>query len=86
MEDNIKNKIQKYIEKYHEIPKIFIMERDEKKYLYISSNSLNKCREIEEVLISHLICYNDNNTFLSENEIEYLNNWDAEKYRKNLNN
>ena len=86
IKDIIKNKIKKYIEKYHEIPKIFIMERDEKKYLYISSNSLNKCREIEEVLISHLICYNDNNTFLSENEIEYLNNWDAEKYRKNLNN
>lgn len=86
MEENLKNKIEKYIETYHEIPKIFILERNGKKYLYISSTSLNKCKEIEEVLISHLICYNDNNIFLDKNEIEYLNNWDAEKFRKNLNN
>ena len=85
MEDNLENKIKKYIKKYHEIPKIFIIEQNKKKYLYISSNSLNKCKEIEEVLISHLICYKDNNIFLDKNEIDYLNNWDAEKYRKNLN-
>jgi FMN phosphatase YigB (HAD superfamily)/ribulose-5-phosphate 4-epimerase/fuculose-1-phosphate aldolase len=85
MDDGLENKIKNYIEKYLEIPKIFIMKQTEKNYLYISSTSLNKCKEIEEVLISHLICYNDNNTFLSENEIDYLNNWDAEKFRKDLN-
>jgi len=50
------------------------------------SSSLNKCKEIEDVLLSHLIFYKDSNIFLDKNEIEYLNNWDAEKYRKNLNN
>ena len=82
-QDNIEKKIIQYITKYDECPKIFII-KDNKNLLYISSNSINKCREIEEVLVSHLICYNDNNQFLSESETNYLNNWDAEKYRKSL--
>ena len=53
--------------------------------MYISSNSIFKCKEIEDVLISHLICYKDNNIFLDKNELDYLNNWDAEKYRKTIN-
>ena len=61
------------------------MKQNEEKYLYISSGNLNRCKEIEDVLLSHLICYNNNNVFLDDNEINYLNNWDAEKYRKNLN-
>lgn len=48
------------------------------------SNVFNKCKEIEEVLLSHFICYNELNIFLDKSEINYLNNWDAEKFRKNL--
>ena len=31
---------------------------------------------------TYLICYNKNNSILSTEENNYLNNWDAEKYRK----
>ena len=50
--------------------------------MYISSSSLNKCRDIEQVLLSHLICFKDINIFLKPDEIKYLNNW--EKYRRVL--
>ena len=75
--------INDYIENYQEIPKIFIYLSD-KKYMYISSNSLSKCREIEQVLLSHLLCYRDNNIILKNEEIKYLNNWEAEKYRQSI--
>ena len=79
--ENIDKQSNLYIKTFKEIPKIFILNLD-KCYLYISSSSINKCREIEQVLVSHFICYKDNNIFLDEKEINYLNNWDAEKYRK----
>ena len=79
--ENIDKQINSYIDTYREIPKIFILKLN-KLYLYISSSSINKCREIEQVLVSHFMCYKDNNIFLDKKEINYLNNWDAEKYRK----
>ena len=79
--ENIDKQINSYIDTYREIPKIFILKLN-KYYLYISSSSINKCREIEQVLVSHFMCYQDNNIFLDKKEINYLNNWDAEKYRK----
>lgn len=80
---NIKASIEQYFSKYNEIPKIFIY-NTEKKQLYISSNSLNKCRDIEQVLLSHILCYNVSNILLDDKEIKYLNNWEAEEYRKNI--
>ena len=79
---NIKEKVNEYLQKYMELPKILILKGDKKNYLYISSNNLNKCREIEQVLLSHIICYKNTNIFLDEDEIKYLNNWEAEKYRQ----
>lgn len=54
--------------------------------LYINSNSIIKCREIEEVLLSniYILEYNDNIQSLSNNEIDFLLNWDSEIYRKNF--
>jgi hypothetical protein len=48
------------------------------------SHSIAKCREIEEVLLSKLLISqnNQNKTFLSSDEICFLMNWDAEKYRQ----
>lgn len=54
--------------------------------LFINSKNIYKCREIEQVLKSNLelVYENDNINFLPEHEINFLNNWDSEKYRKNL--
>ena len=67
---------------YQEIPKIIIINHN----IYIISNSITKCREIEEVLLSKLLIADNNQkkTFLSSDEICFLNNWDAEKYRQLL--
>lgn len=76
------NNIQEYKELYGEYPKIII----ENQSLYINSHSLTKCRDIEEVLKSNLLILDSNlqKNYLSNEEICFLNNWDAEKYRKLL--
>jgi len=67
---------------YQELPKIIVMNH----YIYMISHSIAKCREIEEVLLSKILVSQNNNnkTFLSPDEICFLNNWDAEKYRQYL--
>ena len=72
--------IEKYKKKYYEIPKIFLF----KENFYVNSKTLKKCIEIESLFKTHLICYDINNELLTDNENNYLNNWNAEKYRKNL--
>lgn len=76
--DNINN----YLKLYNEYPKIII----EKEHIYIYSINLSKCKEIEDVLKSNIIILDTTleKNFLSMDEICFLNNWDAEKYRKNL--
>ena len=69
-----------YQNKYNELPKIFYLNQK----IYINSNSIKKCIEIESLLKSHILCYHQNNIILSNKENNYLNNWDAEKYRKKL--
>lgn len=73
-------KISDYQINYHEIPKLFLYNNN----IYINSNSIKKCIEIESLLKSHLICYDEKNNILNNEENNYLNNWDAEKYRKNI--
>jgi FMN phosphatase YigB (HAD superfamily)/ribulose-5-phosphate 4-epimerase/fuculose-1-phosphate aldolase len=74
--------INTYYEDYGELPKIIIINNN----VYISSISLSKCRDIEEVLLSNLIVLDSNSekNYLSKDEICFLNNWDSEKYRKML--
>jgi hypothetical protein len=71
-----------YIKKFNESPKIII----ENDFIYINNHTLQKCKEIEDVLKSNLIILDTNfdKIFLSYEEICFLNNWDAEKYRKLL--
>ena len=75
--------IEKYYNNYKEIPKIFIY--DKKNLLFIISNSLKKCKDIEDVLKANLLILDtkEKKQYLSQDEICFLNNWDAEKYRKN---
>ena len=84
VEESLEINIKNYIHHNGEIPKIFIKKNEDSFLCYICSNSLKKCLEIESVLKSHLLCYQKNNELLTDDEIQYLNNWDAEKYRKSL--
>lgn len=74
------NNIEKYKNLYSDCPKIII----ENAFIYITSHSLVNCKEIEEVLKSNLIILDSKyeKNYLSLEEIYFLNNWDAEKYRK----
>ena len=74
--------IEEYKNTYNEPPKIII----ENNNIYINSHSLTKCKEIEDVLKSNLLILDSNfgKNYLSHDEICFLNNWDAEKYRKLL--
>jgi len=77
---NTLEELHNFYNTYQELPKIIIINNE----IYITSHSLCKCREIEEVLLSNLIIVdtNEEKTFLSPDEICFLNNWDAEKYRQ----
>lgn len=74
--------IDKYYLEFNEIPKILIIDN----LLYIIAINLKKCKEIEDVLKANLLILDTNEDikYLSTDEIFFLNNWDAEKYRKNL--
>jgi HAD superfamily hydrolase (TIGR01549 family) len=80
---NIKDDIDSFWEKYNELPKVLIYNNN----VYINAHSLQKCREIEEVLLSNLFILDTKylKNYLSEKELYFLNNWDAEIYRKLLN-
>jgi len=74
--------IEEFKRKYGEPPKIIVFNDK----LYITSHSINKCKEIEEVLKSKLMILDSryNKNYLTLDEICFLNNWDAEQYRKLL--
>lgn len=77
------NDLVEYKIKYGESPKIIVVNN---KYIYINANTIQKCREIEDVFKSSLLILDTkyNKELLKPDEICYLNNWDAEKYRKML--
>lgn len=74
--------IKTYFNNYNELPKIVIINN----LLFIISNSLKKCKEIEDVLKANLLILDttEKKQYLSQDEICFLNNWDAEKYRQLL--
>lgn len=74
--DNIKT----YYEKFKELPRIIIIDNR----IYLNSNSISKCKEIEELMLANLMILDSvfDKNYLSIEEICFLNNWDAEKYRR----
>jgi rhamnose utilization protein RhaD (predicted bifunctional aldolase and dehydrogenase) len=76
--------IEAYIEKFGVFPKVLIYNE----MIFIIAPSLRKAKEMEEVLkFTILVLYHNRNqklNFLKEDEIDYLNNWEAEKYRQKL--
>lgn len=78
------NNILNYKQKYFSLPKVVIYEN---KLFFIAPNT-NKAKEMEEVMKFNIMVLeqniNNDKTFLEIEELKYLNNWEAEKYRQKL--
>lgn len=76
--------LQKYKEKYFELPKIISYKNN----LFFIAQNIRKAKEIEEVFKFHIMVLEQNmksdNSFLELEELAYLGNWEAEKYRKTI--
>lgn len=75
--------IQKYKNAYHETPKIVLFNNQ----VFIIAKNIKKAKEIEEVLKFHIIVLSqnsENTNFLEFEELAYLSNWEAEKYRQKI--
>ena len=81
-DEKFKSEIDLYRELYFESPKIIIYQEN----LYIVAATYQKCKEIEDLLVANLWILNSDSEkqYLSSSEIQFLNGWDAEKYRKTL--
>ena len=69
---------------YHELPKVIIYNN----IFFIRALSIKKAKEVEEVLKFHImvLLYNKNLNlnFLKSEELDYLSNWEAEKFRQKI--
>jgi hypothetical protein len=74
--------ISAYINNFNENPKIIIYNE----HVYMINKSIRKCKETEDVFKANLLILDidEDKTYLTKEEICFLNNWDAEKYRKLL--
>lgn len=76
--------IQQYKEKYYEFPKIVIFQKN----LFFIAPNIKKAKEMEEVFKFHIMVLEQNLkndvNFLELNELAYLSNWEAEKYRQKV--
>lgn len=76
--------LEDYKIKNHECPKVIIYDSK----LFFRASTLKKAKEIEEVFKFHIMVLaqnQDNNlNFLELDELAYLSNWEAEKYRQKL--
>jgi hypothetical protein len=71
------------MERFNEIPKVIVFED----HLFLIGANVKKCKESEEVLKSHVLTLSTatpNVQFLANDELKYLMNWDAEKYRQRI--
>lgn len=78
------NDIEKFILTYNELPKVII---SDDKLFFIAPN-VKKAKEMEEVMKAHIMvlnqCKEHDKNFLLNDELNYLKNWEAEKYRQKL--
>ena len=79
-----KKLIENYLSEFNSFPKVIIY----KKNIFFISDNIAKAKQIEEVFKFHIITLvssKDNDiTFLNENELKYLSNWEAEKFRQKI--
>ncbi|ARU49517.1 class II aldolase/adducin family protein [Sulfurospirillum diekertiae] len=75
--------IQEYQNTYYETPKILLFNNK----IYIIAQNIKKAKEIEDALRFHIIVLennSENTNFLEFEELAYLMNWEAEKYRQKI--
>ncbi len=76
--------LQDYKIKYFEFPKVVVYKR---KLFFIAQNT-KKAKEMEEVMKFHIMALEqntkNNKNFLDSEELAYLGNWEAEKYRQKV--
>lgn len=78
------NKITEYKNKYYEYPKVILY----KDNIFFVAKNTKKAKEIEEVFKFHIMTLISSHTkeinYLSQEEIQYIGNWEAEKYRQKI--
>jgi rhamnose utilization protein RhaD (predicted bifunctional aldolase and dehydrogenase) len=75
--------IQEYLDKFQESPKIIVLNTQ----VYFCANSLKKAKDAQDLFKFHLTVrqYSNNDIQrLTLDEVAYLSNWDAEKYRQGV--
>lgn len=78
---NSRRALDEYQEKYCSPPKIVLL----RGALYFIAKNLRKAKEIEDVYKAHAMVaahLQSEANYLSEDELAYLGNWEAEKYRR----
>ncbi len=77
--------VSSYLNEFKQPPKVVILKDKDRHHILLLGQSLRKCKELEDVLKSHVLLQQGDQTkemqFLSQNEINYLTDWEAEKYR-----
>ncbi len=77
---NIKN----YRENFFELPKVIIFDQN----IFFIAPNIKKAKEMEEVMKFHIMVLKNtlikDKIFLEVDELAYLNNWEAEKFRQKL--
>ena len=75
-----------YKKKYLDLPKVVIFNG----YIFFIALNIKKAKEMEEVMKFHIMVLEknkkNNKNFLEFQELSYLNNWEAENYRKKIKN
>ena len=83
-----KSSLGEFLKATKHAPKVVLMPVGGKTRIFLLGKSLRKCKEMEDVLKSHVILQTSGDAatmqFLPQDEVDYLSNWEAEKYRQNL--
>lgn len=79
---NDKSTIKAYIDQYNDHPKVVLFNEN----IFLIAASIKKARDAEEVLKFHLKVLDSTKEVqsLSSDELKYLGNWEAEKFRQNI--
>ncbi|MDC0253350.1 class II aldolase/adducin family protein [Bacteriovoracales bacterium] len=81
--EDLNEEIENYLRLYKEVPKVLYFQGE----VYCIAKNVKKAKEVEEVFKFHLLALlhaKKNIEFLNKEELHYLANWEAEKFRKNL--